>query len=77
MRNSILPDIKKNHGDFQQRSLGDVHVNAKGAKTCQLTSEGGKVQLSADDFCATPFGPSDLDEDPLATWHNLAPRIPR
>ena len=61
---------------FTNWSLADVHVNAKGAKTCQLTSGGSKVQQSAEDFCTTPFGPSNFDKDPLATRQNLELRIP-
>ena len=60
---------------FTNWSLADVNVNSKGAKTCQLTSEKGKVQQSADDFCTTPFGPSNFDKDPLATRQNLELRI--
>ena len=60
---------------FTNWSLADVNVNAKGAKTCQLTSDKGKVQQSADEFCTTPFGPSNFDKDPLATGQNLELRI--
>ena len=61
---------------FTNWSLADVHVNAKGAKTCQLTNGGSKVQQSAEDFCTIPFGPSNFDKDPLATRQNLELRIP-
>jgi hypothetical protein len=60
---------------FALWSLADVNVNAKGAKTCQLQSENGKVQQSADDFCTAPFGPNNFDKDPLATRQNLELRV--
>jgi hypothetical protein len=68
---------KASMATFTNWSLADVHVNAKGAKTCQLTSDGAKVQQSADEFCTTPFGPSNFDKDPLATRQNLELRIPQ
>ena len=61
---------------FTNWSLADVHVNAKGAKTAQLTNGGSKVQQSAEYFCTTPFGPSNFDRDPLATRQNLELRFP-
>jgi hypothetical protein len=60
---------------FTHWSLADVHVNAKGAKTCQLTSEGQAVNHAAAAFCSTPFGPSNFDKDPLATRLNLELRV--
>jgi hypothetical protein len=62
---------------FTNWSLADVHVNAKGAKTCQLAVDGRPLHRSSDGFCTAPFGgPSNFDKDVLATRQNLELRIP-
>jgi hypothetical protein len=61
---------------FSNWSLADVHLNAKGAKTCQLTAGGRPMHRSSGGFCSAPFGPSNFDKDPLATRQNLELRIP-
>jgi hypothetical protein len=61
---------------FDNWSLADVHVNAKGAKTCQLTVEGRPMHRSSVGFCTAPFGPSNFDKDVLATRQNLELRLP-
>ena len=61
---------------FNIWSLADVHVNAKGAKTCQLIDGGRPQAHSSGTTCTAPFGPSNLDRDPLATRQNLELRIP-
>ena len=61
---------------FTNWSLADVHVNAKGAKTCQLTDGGCLKTHSSGATCTAPFGPSNFDRDPLATRQNLEFRIP-
>jgi hypothetical protein len=62
--------------NFNSWSLADVHVNAKGAKTCQLTDGGRPKTHSSGKTCNIPFGPSNFDKDPLATRQNLELRIP-
>jgi hypothetical protein len=62
--------------NFNSWSLADVHVNAKGSKTCQLTDGGRPKTYSSGTACTAPFGPSNFDRDPLATRQNLEFRIP-
>jgi hypothetical protein len=61
---------------FNNWSLADVHVNAKGAKTCQLSVDGRPMHRSSGGFCTAPFGPSNFEKDALATRQNLELRIP-
>ena len=62
---------------FNNWSLADVHVNAKGAKTCQLAVDGRPMHRSSGGFCTAPFGPSNFEKDALATRQNLELRIPK
>ncbi len=62
--------------NFNSWSLADVHVNAKGAKTCQLTDGGRPKTHSSGKTCSVRLGPSNFDRDPLATRQNLELRIP-
>ena len=62
--------------NFNNWSLADVHVNAKGAKTCQLTDGGRPKVHSSGAACVAPFGPSNFDKDPLMSRQNLELRIP-
>ncbi len=62
--------------NFNTWSLADVHVNAKGAKTCQLTDLGRPKVHSSGAVCTSPFGPSNFDKDPLMSRQNLELRIP-
>ncbi len=61
---------------FNNWSLADVHVNAKGAKTCQLQEGAQRVLYTADVYCTVPFAPSNFDKDPAATRLNLELRVP-
>ncbi len=61
---------------FTSLSLADVHVNAKGAKTCQLLDGTQRLLYTADAYCAVPFPPSNFDKDPAATRLNLELRAP-
>ena len=71
------PISKRAMTSFTNWSLADVHVNAKGAKTCQLAVDGRPLHRSSDGFCTAPFGgPSNFDKDVLATRQNLELRIP-
>ena len=67
---------KRVMANFNSWSIADVHVNAKGAKTCQLTDGGRPKTHSSGTPCTTPFGPSNFDRDPLVTRQNLELRIP-
>ena len=62
---------------FNNWSLADVHVNTKGAKTCQLAADGRPMHRSSGGFCTAPFGPSNFEKDALATRQNLELRIPK
>ena len=59
---------------FNNWSLEDVHVNAKGAKTCQLSDGTPRVLYTSDAYCTVPFPPSNFDKDPSATRLNLGLR---
>jgi hypothetical protein len=61
---------------FTNLSLADVHVNAKGAKTCQLLDGTQRLLYTADAYCAVPFPPSNFEKDPAATRLNLELRCP-
>ncbi len=61
---------------FNNWSLADVHVNAKGAKTCQLLDGTARMLYTADAYCTVPFPPSNFDKDPAATRLNLELRPP-
>ena len=61
---------------FTSLSLADVHVNTKGAKTCQLLDGTQRLLYVAPEYCAVPFPPSNFDKDPAATRLNLELRAP-
>ena len=61
---------------FNNWSLADVHVNAKGARTCQLLDGSQRMLYTADVYCTVPFAPSNFDKDPAATSLNLELRVP-
>ena len=61
---------------FNNWSLADVHVNAKGAKSCQLLDGTARMLYTADAYCTVPFPPSNFDKDPVATRLNLELRVP-
>ncbi len=61
---------------FSNWSLADVHVNAKGAKTCQLLDGAARMLYTSEVYCTVPFPPSIFDKDPAATRLNLELRVP-
>jgi hypothetical protein len=61
---------------FNNLSLADVHVNAKGAKTCQLLDGASRLLYTSEVYCTVPFPPSNFDKDPSATRLNLELRVP-
>ena len=62
--------------NFNNWSLADVHVNAKGAKTCQLLDGTARMLYTSEAYCTVPFPPSNFDKDPVATRLNLELRVP-
>ena len=56
---------------FSNWSLADVHVNTKGATTCQLLDGTQRMLYTADSCCLVPFPTSNFDKDPAAIRLNL------
>ncbi len=73
---SPLRESKITMATFNNWSLADVHCNAKGAKTCQLSDGTPRLIYTSDVYCAVPFPPSNFDKDPAATRLNLGLRVP-
>jgi hypothetical protein len=51
---------------YSALTLGDVTVNAKGAKMALLMNGGERFHYSAPETTKAPFGPSCFDKDPSA-----------
>jgi hypothetical protein len=63
---------------FGMFSLAEQITSARGAKTCQLTKAGKKVQLQpTSEAVAVPFPPSTFDKDEAATRLTLELRCNR
>ena len=60
---------------YASLSLGDVHVNAKGAKMAPLTEGGEKCFYTFSEPTKAPFGPSNFDKDASAPRQTLEVRV--
>ena len=57
--------------DMASYQLADIFVSTKGAKSAQLSEEGGPVYWTSPTVLAAPFGPGNFDKDPAASRMNL------